>query len=505
MSYVILKKSATMVGALSLVGIIGFSISGLPSSNLAASTIKGAPVSIVLNRDVPSSFSKTIEKVGPAVVSIRVTSREPEMAAQMPVMPEPFARFFGKNFGFQFGNPGQRVPRGTPQTQGIGSGFFIDAEGHVVTNEHVIRNAETIKITLKDGETFEAKLVGKDLKTDLALLKVEADRPLPFVRFGNSSKVMVGDWVIALGSPFGLGHTATTGIVSATGRDIGAGPYDDYLQIDASINRGNSGGPTFNTLGEVVGVNTAIISPTGVSAGIGFAVPSDMAKSVIAQLQSNGSVSRGWLGVSIQKVTKDLAAGLGMTKPEGALITSVMKGSPAEVAGLMPGDVIVAVTRKPIIKMRELSRRIASLDAGQSADLEVIRGGRSQTIGVRIGIMPGSEQLARASSADSKVSNFGMELSAIDGQIRATLGIGQDVAGVAVVMVNPHSVAAKRGIRRGDVVRRILGEKVSEPTDVSRLIAEARSHARKKKRETVLVLINRKGKDRYIALPLRSV
>ncbi|MEC8530331.1 MAG: trypsin-like peptidase domain-containing protein, partial [Pseudomonadota bacterium] len=290
-SYVIFNKSATMVGALSLVGIIGFSISGLPSSNLAASTIKAAPVSIVLNRDVPSSFSKTIEKVGPAVVSIRVTSREPEMAAQMPVMPEPFARFFGKNFGFQFGNPGQRAPRAAPQTQGIGSGFFIDADGYVVTNEHVIRNAETIKITLKDGQTFEAKLVGKDLKTDLALLKVEADRPLPFVRFGKSSKVMVGDWVIALGSPFGLGHTATTGIVSATGRDIGAGPYDDYLQIDASINRGNSGGPTFNTLGEVVGVNTAIISPTGVSAGIGFAIPSDMAKSVIAQLQSNGSVS----------------------------------------------------------------------------------------------------------------------------------------------------------------------------------------------------------------------
>tara|TARA_Y100001970_G_scaffold294365_1_gene451658 strand:+ start:16498 stop:17649 length:1152 start_codon:yes stop_codon:yes gene_type:complete len=360
------------------------------SKGLSASNTVKERTNNISTIALPGSFSVIIDRVGPAVVSIRVTRKVPQTTE----IPEPFKRFFGDNFGFQFGKPGQLRPHPLPSVQGIGSGFFIDDDGHIVTNNHVVGDAEKIEVTLKDGKTYQAKLVGRDRKTDLALLKVDARKKFPFVRFGISAKTKVGDWVIALGSPFGLGHTATTGIVSARGRDIGSGPYDDFLQIDAPINRGNSGGPTFNVSGEVIGVNTAIISPTGVSAGIGFAVPSDMAKSVIAQLREKGAVSRGWLGVEIQQVTEDLAAGLRMKKPEGALISNVSKGSPAERAGLNVGDVIVAVNDERIEKMRELPRRIAGLINGRITKFGIFRDGKERIIKVIIGRMPTTKKIA---------------------------------------------------------------------------------------------------------------
>ena len=316
-------KRHKIVTAIAAIGgmTIAAAVDVLTSRNLSASTVMKPPTKIVASRNLPASFSDIIDRVGPAVVSIRVTVGTPAKSAAAPEIPEPFKRFFGDNFGFHFGNPQETKPRRAPMVQGMGSGFFIDADGHVVTNNHVTSGAEKVEVMLKSGETFEAKLVGSDPKTDLALLKVESQKKFPFIRFGKSSKARVGDWVIALGSPFGLGQTATIGIVSASGRDIGAGPYDDFLQIDAPINKGNSGGPTFNVHGEVIGVNTAIISPTGVSAGIGFAVPSDMAKLVVEQLREKGTVSRGWLGVNIQQLTKDLAAGLGMMEYFGLFLS----------------------------------------------------------------------------------------------------------------------------------------------------------------------------------------
>ena len=500
-----ISKTVTAVAALGAVAITGAAAGVLSSTKLSASTALTAPANTAAFQNLPGSFSEIIDRVGPAVVSIRVTGTAPQGAPQMSEIPEPFKRFFGDNFGFRFGTPNPGTPQRAPRVEGMGSGFFIDADGHVVTNNHVIGDAQKIEIMMKDGETHEAELVGKDPKTDLALLKVKSERKFPFVSFGSSAASKVGDWVIALGSPFGLGHTATTGIVSARGRDIGAGPYDDFLQIDAPINKGNSGGPTFNVRGEVIGVNTAIISPTGVSAGIGFAVPSDMAKSVIAQLKEKGAVTRGWLGVNIQQVTKDLAAGLGLEIPEGALVSNVTENSPAAKAGLQAGDVIVAVNGERIEKMRELPRRVARLIAGQTAKFGIVRSGRERNIDVVIGKMPGEDNVAAASPDKSSKPKFGMTLAAIDDRTRARFGIDKDVNGVVVVAVEPGSIAAEKGLRPGDVVRRVSGQEITGPGDVSRLLAKAAEQASENARKAVLVLINRQGNDRYIALPLRDV
>ena len=498
-------KTLAAVAALGAVAAVGAAGGVMSSKRLAASTALTAPEIAAETRALPASFSEIIDRVGPAVVSIRVTGSAPQASAQAPEIPEPFKRFFGENFGFQFGTPGaENRPRRMPKVQGMGSGFFIDADGYVVTNNHVVGDAEKIEVMLKDGDTLEAELVGRDPKTDLALLKVKSDRKFPFVRFGSSSAARVGDWVIAMGSPFGLGHTATTGIVSARGRDIGAGPYDDFLQIDAPINRGNSGGPTFNVRGEVIGVNTAIISPTGVSAGIGFAVPSDMAKSVIAQLKEHGSVSRGWLGVNIQNVTKDLAAGLGMDSPRGALVAAVTDGSPAAKAGLEVGDVILAVGGERIDKMRELPRRVAALAAGSRTSMIVLRDGRERDLDVVIGKMPGAEKVAAVADAPSGEASFGMTLAAIDDRARARFGIGADVEGVVVASVDPGGLAAEKGIRPGDVIRRVSGQQIRNPGDVARLLEAAAEKRTNGKRKAVLVLVNRNGNDRYVALPLKD-
>lgn len=495
-------KAASAVAAVGVIAAVGAVGGVLSTKELSATTALTAPSTVLESRALPGSFAPIIERVAPAVVSIRVTGHAPQaMAAEDMPIPEPFKRFFGEEFGRRFGNQGEGDhPRRAPKVQGMGSGFFIDADGHVVTNNHVVADAEKIEVMLKDGETYPAELVGRDPKTDLALIKVKADKAFPFVSFGNSDEAKVGDWVIALGSPFGLGHTATTGIVSARGRDIGAGPYDDFLQIDAAINKGNSGGPTFNVRGEVIGVNTAIISPTGVSAGIGFAVPSEMAKNVIAQLKDTGKVSRGWLGVNIQGVTPDIAEGLGLKTAEGALVAGVTDDSPAAKAGLRQGDVIVAVDGQRIEKMRELPRLIADIHAGKDAKLTILRDGAERNVSVTIGHMPDAEKVASNETEAGDDTKLGMALASVDDNLRSRFRLPEDTKGVIVVDVDPDGVAAEKGLRPGDVILRVSGKDASSPSDVSRAVKRAEDG----KRKAVLLLVKRNGNDLYVALPVRD-
>ena len=364
-----------------------------------------------------------------------------------------------------------------------------------MTNDHVVRGAEKILVTLKDEEQYEATLIGRDRKTDLALIKIEADRDLPFVPFGNSDAVRVGDWVVAVGNPFGLDHTVTAGIISARGRAIGNGPYDDFLQIDAPINKGNSGGPAFNLRGEVIGVNTAIFSPTGGSVGIGFAIPSSLAQEVIADLKENGTVERGWLGVNIQAVNKDMAASLNLDKARGAIVSTVMPDSPAAEAGLEQGDVILAVDGRRVRTVRDLPRLIAGIEGGKSAKLTVWRGGKEKTMRVRIGRMPESMRL---SGGEAEVQ--GMRLSGLDPTVRRAYGIGDDIAGVVVTGVAADSWAAKKGLTAGDVIVSVGNTRVSSPADVAARISQAKQQRQK----AVLLLINREAQERFVALPLKA-
>jgi serine protease Do len=500
-------RTASAVAAIGVIAAVGAAGGILSTKRLEATTALTSPTAILEGRSLPGSFAPVIERVAPAVVSIRVTGHgEVSGGDNGPnsEIPEPFKRFFGeefgKRFGFEFGRPNDALPHRAPKVQGMGSGFFVDAEGHVVTNNHVVADAERIEVVLRDGETLPASLVGRDPKTDLALLKVKSDKALPFVSFGDSSEARVGDWVIALGSPFGLGHTATTGIVSARGRDIGAGPYDDFLQIDAAINKGNSGGPAFNVRGEVVGVNTAIISPSGTSAGIGFAIPANMAKTVVAQLKANGKVERGWLGVNIQRVTPDIAEGLGLSKPEGALVAGVTENGPAAGSGLMQGDVIVAVNGERIEHMRELPRLIASIAAGSDAKLTVYRNGAERSVTVRIGTMPETDKIASVDTDEGGKVRLGMTLASVDRDLRTRFRLPKEAAGVLIVDVDPDGVAAEKGLRPGDLIRRVSGQEAKQPADIAKAVEKAVSGNRK----AVLILVSRSGNDLYVALPVRD-
>ena len=329
------------------------------------------------------SFAPLVKATRPAVVTIKTKGSSQQAQQQIdPQMREFMERFFGRQFG-------QNGPRsGGTRPQGLGSGFIIDRNGIVVTNNHVIDNSDEITVVLSDGEELSATLIGTDPKTDLAVLRVEAGRALPTVPWGNSDKVDIGDWAIAIGNPFGLGGTVTAGIVSARGRDINSGPYDDFLQVDTSINRGNSGGPLFDQTGNVIGVNTAIFSPSGGNVGIGFAIPANQAREVVADLIENGSVERGWLGVSIQPVTDEIAAAIGMDEPKGALIANVVDGGPAEDGGLRRGDVILSFGSSPIEKVRDLTRTVADTEPGTSAKVRVLRKGSEKTLTIKTGKFP---------------------------------------------------------------------------------------------------------------------
>jgi serine protease Do len=389
----------------------------------------------------------------------------------------------------------------------LGSGFVIDRGGLIVTNNHVIEGADEISVNFHDDTSLKATLIGRDAKTDLALLKVESPKPLAFVNFGDSDKSRVGDWVVAIGNPFGLGGTVTAGIISARARNINAGPYDDFLQTDASINRGNSGGPMFNLAGEVIGINTAIFSPSGGSVGIGFAIPAKLAKPVIEQLKEFGRARRGWLGVRIQTVTEELAESLGLDKAHGALVANVTEGGPAEKAKIEVGDVILSFDRKPIEEMRNLPRIVAETMVGKAADVEVWRAGRKVALKVELGEFPDEEKVAATTTGEpapaartQSVQSLGLTMSRLNKELRERFKLEESVDGIVVTDVEADSPAAEKGVRAGDVVRKIGRDQ--EPVSSLRQIEEKVAGARKDSQKSMLFLFEREGNSRFVALRL---
>ena len=437
-----------------------------------------APVAPAINLDraAPAAgFADLVKAVRPAVVTINVAGKQPRSEAGMP-------------------NPGQG------RVQGTGSGFVIDAAGFIVTNNHVIDGATRITVKLEDGRELQARLVGRDARTDVALLKVEAGAPLPFVALGDSDRAQPGDWVVAMGNPYGLSGTVTTGVVSATGRDIGAGPYDDFIQVDAPINQGNSGGPLFARDGGVIGVNTAIFSPTGGSVGIGFAVPSNMVKRVVAELREKGQVERGFLGVSTQPVNAAMAAALKLPAkagetPQGALVAGVERDSPAAKAGLKPGDVVTALDGKAVRNPRDLARSVADMRPGGKADLKLWRDGAEANLRVDIAAQPGTER-ARPGAEESNAPRIGVSLAPITPEARAALRLPNDAKGALVQAVEPNSRAQEAGLRRGDVIIGVGTTTTDDAEAALRALREANAAG-----GAVAVRVLRDGKPAFIAVP----
>ena len=445
----------------------------------------------------PDSFADLAAKVTPAVVNISSTHHsKADPGSDMPDFPKgsPFEQFF-HNFRGQ--------PKNGEDVTALGSGFIIDSSGYVVTNNHVVEDASDIVVTLNDGKDYPAKLIGTDKKTDLALLKIDAGKPLPTVSFGNSDVARVGDWVLAVGNPFGLGGTVTTGIISARSRDIHAGPFDDFLQIDASINKGNSGGPTFNLAGDVIGINSAIFSPNGGSVGIGFAIPSNEAKPVLDALREHGKVDRGWIGVQIQPVTPEIANSLGMSDPTGTLVTAVQPNGPAAKAAMQQGDVILSFNGQDVAETRELPKIVAGTPAGKPVDVIVWRDGARKTLRVTVAQMKDKEQVASAgdTTPDGQIEGsanrtLGVQLSALTPDIRQQLGLGDDVTGVVVMDVTDGGPAAKQGVRQGDIIEQVAHSKVSDPSQVDKAVQQALAA----KKSAVLLLINRQGDEVFLAV-----
>jgi serine protease Do len=451
-------------------------------------------------KPVPDSFADLAASLLPSVVNVS-TTQVVEGGIELPQIPpgSPFEEFF-KEF-MERNQPRQQRRRATS----LGSGFVMDSRGHVVTNNHVIQDADQVTVILHDDTRLEAKVIGRDAKTDLAILKVEPNPKLVPAKFGDSDNIRVGDWVLAIGNPFGFGGTVTAGIISARGRDINAGPYDDFLQTDAPINRGNSGGPMFNLGGEVIGINTAIFSPSGGSVGIGFAIPSAIAQPVINQLIEHGEVRRGWLGVRIQAVTDEIADALGLKQVSGALVASVIPGGPAEKAQLKDGDVIMEFDGKPVGQMRRLPRLVADTEVGRTVPVKVWRGGREMTFKVQVGALDeGEEKLASAtpgpgaSDAGQTVEALGLGVSAIDRRLRERFGLEDDTRGVVVTTVDGNGPAAEQGIRVGDRILEVAQETISTPAQLEERITAAQQAGRK----AVLLLVEGEGGIRYVAIKL---
>ena len=499
------RKRMAIVAALAGLGMIAVAGGGLATSLKTATAV--TPPATVDQVFATPSLAGVVEAVSPAVVSIEVMHKaRPALTSQEwsgPRMPEQFKRFFGEDFAERFGftpdfGPGPMTPSG-----GIGSGFIIDAEGHIVTSNHVIAGAETVTVILDDGTRLDAEIVGQDQRTDLALLRVESDEPLPTVRFAAGDSTRVGDWVVAIGNPFGVGKTATFGIVSARGRGTGPNPYEDHLQIDAPINRGNSGGPAVNLHGEVIGVNTSIVSPSGGNVGIGFAVPAATARLVVDDLIAHGRVMRGWLGVHIQPVTEDIAASLGLEGAEGAIIARVQPESPAEVAGLETGDVIIAVDQVPVEDTRDLTRMIAAIDAGTPTTLTVWRDGQPVEITAAIAnTAPPAEASAETTGADEagNLDTFGLRLENMDREAGDGVEADSGSGAVVVAQVAPGSAAHRKGLRPGDMIVTVGNEPVGSVADVNERIEAAQGDGR----EAVLLLMSRDGSERFVALPFAT-
>ncbi|MEK9662025.1 MAG: DegQ family serine endoprotease [Alphaproteobacteria bacterium] len=475
------------------------------SFRLGASLVAGSVIvwSGAASAALPAEgFADLVEKVSPAVVNISTTQKVAaapggEGGDAMPFPKgSPFEDFF-RNFGDRYN---QSAPQQAP-AQALGSGFIVDADGYVVTNNHVIEQASKVRVNLSDGRSFDARVIGTDPKTDLALLRIKADKDLPYVSFGDSDAVRVGHPVVAVGNPFGLGGTVTAGIVSARGRNINAGPYDDFLQTDAAINRGNSGGPMFNADGEVIGINTAIFSPTGGSVGIGFAIPSNLAGDVIAQIKEHGSVERGWLGVQIQPVTPEIAEALGLDEAHGALVAAVTPDSPAAEAGLERGDVIVGFDGREVGDMQDLPRMVAAVRAGTEVEVAIRRDGDTLERDVTIGKLA-ADKVAMAPARDSdetRSEKLGATLSALTDEARQALGLAEDVEGVVVTGVDPQGPAAEKGLRPGDVIEQVDGRKVGKPADVTAAVEDRKSE------KAVLLLVNREGNALFVGIRPKAV
>ncbi len=425
----------------------------------------------------PVGFADIVEKVKPAVISVRVKldagARNMGFEGNSPFPPNSQLERFFRRFGLPDGlNPDEpRAPRNRLVT-GQGSGFFISADGYAVTNNHVVDKADTVEITTDEGKTYSAKVIGTDSRTDVALIKVEGRADFPYVAFGDQAP-RIGDWVLAVGNPFGLGGTVTAGIVSARGRDIGAGPYDDFIQIDAPVNKGNSGGPTFDVDGNVIGVNTAIFSPSGGSVGIAFAIPAATVKSVVAQLKDKGSVTRGWIGVQIQPVTSEIAESIGLSKAEGAIVADPQPNGPAAKAGIQAGDVVTAVDGAPIKDARDLAKRIGSIAPGTSTKITVWRKGEEKSISVALGELPNQRE-ARATTTPDNATPHGGDVPKLGLTLAPAAQItGSGSEGVVVTKVDPNGIASEEGFQTGDVILEVGGRKVANPADVRSAVAEA--------------------------------
>jgi serine protease Do len=488
----ILKSNRTnyrtkLLSGIAVLSLLGFGMTLVADLGAVKAFAQNSAPAVV--QSMPS-FADIVAKVRPAVVSVKVKleatamNEEDGQEFSMPDLPpgHPLEKFFK-----QFRDQNKAGKKGAPKQYGMaqGSGFFITPDGYVVTNNHVVENAIEVTLTTDDGKTVDAKIIGRDPKTDLALLKTIDSGPFPTVSFANTSP-RVGDWVVAVGNPFGLGGTVTAGIVSARGRDIGSGPYDDYLQIDAPVNRGNSGGPTFNLNGEVVGVNTAIYSPSGGSVGIAFAIPSETVSSVIGSLKDGGSVARGYLGVQIQPVTPNIADSLGLKSTKGALVAEAQPGTPAADAGLKPGDTITQVNGEVMASPREVSRRISQVKPGDTAIITYIRNGKELTATVKLAAIPEQKMAAADPAAVVKASPaFGL-----------TLAPAKDGSGVLVTDVDPSGIGYEQGMQKGDVILEIGGKSVAKPADVRSAIDEARKDGRK----AVILRIKNEESTRFVAL-----
>src|SRR5882672_5280839 len=492
---IVLLASAAMLGA-------GVLISGAQFVPARDASFLASPA-YAQNVQRPVGFADIVEKVKPSVISVRVkVDGGPKMMGyegDSPFPPgSPMERFF-KRFGMpddQDGGPRQRGPRGRNYSMGQGSGFFISADGFAVTNNHVVDHAESVEVTTDDGKSYSAKVIGTDPRTDVALIKVDGRDDFPYVALADKPS-RIGDWVIAVGNPFGLGGTVTAGIVSARGRDIGAGPYDDFIQIDAPVNKGNSGGPTFDVDGNVIGVNTAIFSPSGGSVGIAFAIPAETVKTVVAQLKDKGQVTRGWIGVQIQPVTADIADSLGLKRAEGALVAEPQAGSPAAKAGIKSGDVIVAVNGEPVRDARTLARRISSMAPGTSVKLSVYRGNKEEQLSLVLGELP-KERQARASTEENR-DTPSTDLPRLGLSLAPAAGVsGSGGQGVVVTQVEQDGAAAAHGFKTGDVILDVGGKTVNAPADVRRALTDAKSGGRR----TVLVRIKSEQGTRFVALPV---
>jgi serine protease Do len=457
------------------------------------------------NLQRPVGFADIVEKVKPAVVSVRVKMdggpRTTGFDGDLPFPKgSPMDRFFRQFGAPDDGGPGnqgrQGAPGGRNMITGQGSGFFISADGYAVTNNHVVDKAENVQVTTDDGKIYEAKVIGTDPRSDLALIKVEGRGDFPFVKLAEGNP-RIGDWVLAVGNPFGLGGTVTAGIVSARGRDIGNGPYDDFIQIDAPVNKGNSGGPTFDVDGNVIGVNTAIFSPSGGSVGIAFAIPADTVKKVVAQLKDKGSVTRGWIGVQIQSVTPEIADSLSLKSLQGALVAEPQAGGPAAKAGIEAGDVITAVNGTAIKDARELARQIGGMPPGTSVKLSVLHKGADKSVTLTLGLLP-NEREARVETKDSEpsgtdVPRLGLTLAPA-GQVA---GSGNE--GVVVTNVDPSGVGADHGFKTGDVILDVGGKKVGNPNEVRDAIRDAQKEGKR----TVLMRVKSSGEGtKFVAVRL---